>query len=236
MNTEVNEVPDSAPQEPAPAAASISTLRPPARRRWWWIGGGVVLAGALAASWFALPIRTVEVTGEQHLDAGQVRELAGLTPDFGWLYYGAWRARGLLADPWVLSAAVTRRFPDMVTVQVNERRPVARWQKANGTVVGLALDSTVLPTTPEENAGLAALPLIQGWGPSRLGDALKVLGALGGYNVESVAYTPTGLRVKLPAGSVWSGDLKSLLKYAGSIGMYPKQNINIYPWGVSVQE
>ncbi len=226
---------DSAPELSAPASL-VSTLRPPSRRRWWWIGGSAVLAGALAASWFALPIRTIEVTGEQHLNDGRVRELAGLTPNFGWLYYGAWRARGLLDDPWILSASVTRRFPDAVAVQINERRPVARWQKATGTVVWVAADSTVLPMTPEQNAELAALPLIQGWGPSRLKDALKVLTALGGYNVESVAYTPTGLRAKMPTGSVWSGDLKFLLKYAGSIGMYPKQNINIYPWGVSVQE
>ncbi|CAM3974942.1 FtsQ-type POTRA domain-containing protein [Deinococcus frigens] len=195
-----------------------------------------MLAGALAASWLALPIRTVMVSGQQHLSDQRVRELAGLRPGFGWLYYGAWRARGLLDDPWVRSALVTRRFPGTVRVQVNERRPVARWQKAPQTVLGLAADGTVLPTAAEKNAELAGLPLVQGWGPSRLGDALKVLNALRGYNVESVTYTPTGLKAKLPAGSVWSGDLKSLLKYAGSIGMYPKQNINIYPWGVSVQE
>lgn len=226
---------DPSPERDAVAAPAPPIPRPP-RRRWRWIVGGLALAGALAASWFALPIRSIEVTGERHLNAGRVRQLAGLSLEFGWLYYGAWRARGLLNDPWVLSASVTRRFPDAVTVQVNERRPVARWRKANGAVVALAADGTVLPPPPERSAELARLPLIQGWGPSRLGEALKVLTALGGYNVESVAYTPTGLRARMPAGSVWSGDLKSLLKYAGSIGMYPKQNINIYPWGVSVQE
>ena len=216
-------------------APPLLTLRPPSRR-WWWLGGSVLLAGVLAASWFALPIRTTEVIGARHLSAGQVRGLAGLTPSFGWLYYGAWRARGLLDDPWVRSAVVTRRFPDAVTVEVREREPVARWRRATGTVVGLAADGTVLPLSPGRNADFQGLPFIQGWGPSRLPDALRVLTALDSYNVESVVYTPTGLRAKLPAGSVWSGDLKSLLKYAGSIGMYPKQNLNIYPWGVSVQE
>ncbi|MBB5361690.1 FtsQ-type POTRA domain-containing protein [Deinococcus humi] len=227
---------DAAPEAKVVSAPSLSTLRPPSRRRWWWLGGGILLAGALIASWFALPIRSVEVTGQQHLSAQRVRDLAGLTPQFGWLYYGTWRARGLLNDPWVRSALVTRRFPDTVTVQISERLPVARWQTADGTVVALAADGTVLPRTSQQNSELTRLPMIQGWGPSRLTEALKVLTVLGGYNVESVAYTPTGLRAKMPAGSVWSGDLKSLLKYAGSIGMYPKQNINIYPWGVSVQE
>ena len=231
----------SGPEGPDPASAAgaaptLSTLRPPSRRRWWWIGGATLLAGALAASWFALPVRSVEVTGERHLSAAQVRELAGLSPGFGWLYYGAWRARGLLDNPWVRSAVVTRRFPDTVSVEVREREPVARWRKSSGTVVGLASDGTVLAVSPGRSADFQGLPFIDGWGPSRLPDALKVLDALGGYNVESVAYTPTGLRAKLPSGTVWSGDLKSLLKYAGSIGMYPKQTINIYPWGVSVQE
>ncbi|MDV6373356.1 cell division protein FtsQ/DivIB [Deinococcus arenicola] len=215
---------------------AAQTLTSDPARRWWWLGGSVLLVGALAASWFALPIRTVSVSGQQHLSAQQVLDLAGLKPGFGWLYYGGWRARGLLREPWVYSATVTRRFPDTVTVQVTERRPVARTQQGAEGVVGLAADGTVLAVQPGQSDELLNLPYIQGWGPPRLDESLEVLRALGGYNVESVTYTPTGLRAKLPAGSVWSGDLKFLLKYAGSIGMYPKQNISIYPWGVSVQE
>ena len=56
------------------------------------------------------------------------------------------------------------------------------------------------------------------------------------YTVQSVTYTPSGVSVKLKTGSVWSGDLRALVKYAGSISMYPDRDIFIYPWGVSVQE
>ncbi|PNY82814.1 cell division protein FtsQ [Deinococcus koreensis] len=188
-------------------------------------------AALLAASWFALPIRQVGVSGNQQLPATQVKALLGATPGFGWLYYGHWRARRLLESPWVQSAVVTRHFPDGVEVQITERRPVARWRQG-ADALALAADGTLLPGAHDVDA----LPLVQGWGPDRRADALKVLSALSGYNVQSVTYTPAGLKVQLPSGSVWSGDLASLLKYAGSISMYPDQDLSIYPWGVSVQE
>lgn len=202
------------------------------RGKWWVVGTGVLAATLLAASWFALPIREITVTGNKQLSAAHVKELAGLTPGFGWLYYGHWRARGLLENPWVGSALVTRHFPSSVTVEVTERKPVARWEQPGGKVVALSSDGDVMPGA----GGLDKLPLIQGWGPERQGDALKMLGVLSGYNVQSVVYSPTGLKAKLPTGSVWTGDPESLVKYAGSISMYPNTNINIYPWGVSVQE
>lgn len=179
-----------------------------------------------------LPVRQVTVRGNERLSAAQVRGLAGAAPEFGWLYYGTWRARGLLASPWVQSAVVTRRFPDQVDIQVVERKPLAIWKRPDEKTVMVASDGTLLP-----QAGAPVnLPVIQGWGPARLPDALTVLRALGRYNVKSVMYSPSGVKVKFAAGSVWSGDVQALLKYAGSISMYPDKNINIYPWGVSVQE
>ncbi|OOV16082.1 cell division protein FtsQ [Deinococcus sp. LM3] len=191
-----------------------------------------LVAGAGVGAWFALPVRTVQVGGNARLSEARVQELAGLREGFGWLYYGAWRARGLLDSPWVASARVVRVFPDTVRVEVTERMPRVRLARPDGSVVVAAADGTVLP-----GAALSgSLPLVSGWGPDRLPDVLRVLGALSGYNVQSVVFTPTGLSVKLPSGSVWSGDLQALLKYAGSISMYPNSDISIYPWGVSVQE
>ncbi|MFC6666296.1 hypothetical protein ACFP9V_13715 [Deinococcus radiopugnans] len=97
--------PDGTPPEVEHAASpTLSTLRPPSRRRWWWLGGGVLLTGALAASWFALPIRAVEVTGERHLSAGRVRELAGLTPGSA----GYTTGRGGHAACWTIPGSVRR--------------------------------------------------------------------------------------------------------------------------------
>ncbi|PTA69155.1 cell division protein FtsQ [Deinococcus arcticus] len=223
---------------PAAEAASPSPSDAPQRaprrlrRRVLLLALPLLLVGGAAGAWYGLPVRQITVAGNKHLPAGQVRTLAGLSPNFGWLYYGAWRARGLLANPWVGSAVITRTFPDRVHVQLTERTPRARLRRPDGTVVALAADATVLPGAQ----GTGALPLIEGWGPSRVNEVLGLLDALARYNVQSVAYTPTGLSLKVANRRVWTGDVQALLKYAGSISMYPNSEISIYPWGVSVQE
>lgn len=216
--------------------------RSPARRgrsRRFWLGllAAVLLLGVLAALWFLMPIRSVTVSGNRHLSAAQVEGLAGLTPPFyraerpgGWLFYGGWRARGLKTSPWLSSAQIVRRFPGQVEVTVSERTPEARWQKPDGSVVAIAWDGTVLP------GAVPVGPLLVGWGPDRLTLARSVARAFGRYNVESVRYTPSGLTIQTQAGTVWSGNLDSLLKYSGSVKMFAGKHINIYPWGVSVQQ
>jgi len=227
----------SAPHLPSAPASSSDVPEAPRPRRdlrpLWWTLGTLALAGVLAASWFAFPVRTVTVQGNVRLSPVQVRELAGLTPGFGWPYYGAWRAQGLRRSPWIQSATVTRRFPDAVEVRVQERVPFARWQEPGGRVVTLAEDGRVLPGA--RGGGLESLPLLTGWGPDRRRDALFVARALRRYNVQSVAYTPSGITAKTAGGTVWSGDLRTLLKYAGAIVQFPEKELHIYPWGVSVQ-
>ncbi|GGR80684.1 cell division protein FtsQ/DivIB [Deinococcus sedimenti] len=222
---------------PEPDPDSASEAVPPQRRRrsrrpLYGALAALLLVGAGVGAWFALPVRTVTVAGQSRLSEARVRALAGLDGEFGWLYYGRWRARGLLDSPWVQSAVVTRTFPDRVAIQVTERTPRARYQRRDGVVVTLARDGTVLPGA----TGTAQLPLIRGWGPDRVPEVLHLLDTLARYNVQSVMYTPSGVTVKLRSSSVWSGDLRALVKYAGSISMYPDSDIYIYPWGVSVQE
>ncbi|WP_236704681.1 cell division protein FtsQ/DivIB [Deinococcus grandis] len=226
-------MPDPAPSG-ADAAESLAEPAPRrrSRRPLWAALAAVLVVGAGVGAWFALPVNTVTVSGNVRLSEARVQALAGLDGTFGWLYYGTWRARGLLDSPWVQSAVVTRTFPDRVAIAVTERTPRARWQRRTGEVVAVARDGTVLPGA----AGTGALPLIRGWGPDRLPEVLHLLDTLGRYTVQTVTYTPSGVRVKLKTGSVWSGDLNALVKYAGSISMYPDRDIYIYPWGVSVQE
>ncbi|MDK2011756.1 MULTISPECIES: cell division protein FtsQ/DivIB [Deinococcus] len=227
-------MPDPAPSG-ADAAESLAASAPRrrSRRPLWAALAAALVVGAGVGAWFALPVKTVSVSGNVRLSEARVRELAGLEGSpFGWLYYGAWRARGLLDSPWVQSAVVTRTFPDRVAIAVTERVPRARWQRRTGEVVAVARDGTVLPAA----TGTGGLPLISGWGPDRVPEVLGLLDTLGRYTVRTVTYTPSGVRVKLKTGSVWSGDLNALVKYAGSISMYPDRDIYIYPWGVSVQE
>ncbi len=221
----------------ADVLAAPERSRRPGARVWWSLLALSSALAVLAGLWFVLPIRSVTVTGNRHLSAAQALGLAGLTPPFygvqrpgGWLYYGGWRAAGLRASPWVASAQIVRHFPGRVELNITERVPVARWQQPAGGVVSIALDGTVLP-----GAALTG-PLLVGWGPDRLMLARRAAQAFGRYTVESVRYTPSGVVVQTAQGSVWSGTLDSLLKYSGSVKMFAGKRINIYPWGVSVQQ
>lgn len=210
---------------------------------WWMLGGLTLLLAGLAASWFALPIRQVAVTGNKVLSAAEVKALSGARPGSGWLYYGPRQARGLLSNPWIASASVTRHFPDSVEIAITERQPVLRLVSqsepgsnpvptSTGRPALVADGGLILPWKP----GFEKLPEVSGWGPERLAESVLVTRALSRYTVQSVAYSPSGLSVKTAGGTAWSGDPKSLMKYAGSISMYPNKKINIYPWGVSVQQ
>lgn len=199
--------------------------------RWWLLGAAALCLGLVAASWFALPVRQVTVSGNKVLGAAQVKALAGAVPGRGWLYYGPKQAGGLLQNPWVASAQIIKHFPDALEIRVTERQPALRLLGRGGERL-VSQDGKVLPLAK----GFGKLPSVSGWGPARLGDAVLVTRALSRYTVQSVTYTPSGLTVKTAAGTVWSGDLKSLVKYAGSISMYPNKTVHIYPWGVSVQQ
>lgn len=189
----------------------------------------LLLAGLLLAVWFGLPIRSVRVEGNRALSSARVAELAGVRKGFGWVYYGAWRASALEQHPWVRGATLTRVFPDTVVVRVEEREPAARVVR-DGREVVIAWDGVELP-------GAKPLgPLLSGWGPDRTDEAIAAARLLARYNVNSVDYTPSGLTVKTAAGTVWSGSLASLQKYAAGVTMNPGKRVNIYPWGVSVQE
>ncbi|WP_425145516.1 cell division protein FtsQ/DivIB [Deinococcus sp.] len=262
-------------------------LKPPearqrrGRRRgsplWWGVLALVLVIGTAAGLWFALPLRSVTVTGNRFLTQAQVLSLAGLTPPFyggkrggGWLYYGGWRAPELRASPWIAAARIVRTFPGKVEIALTERTPAARWQQpdaqvytvggdgqrqpgirplgrrvvvgwdgqehpgtdAAGKLVVVAWDGTVLPGA----APSAALPLLSGWGPGRLPDALRAALLLARYNVLSVRATPSGISVQTSAGTLWSGSMDALLKYSGGVKMFANKHINIYPWGVSVQQ
>lgn len=204
-------------------------LRGP-RRRPAWLGALALalLLGLLAAVWYGLPVRSVQVSGNRVLTPARVAQLAGVSKGFGWVFYGAWRAGGLTRSPWVRGATITKVFPDTVRIEVEERVPSVRALRA-GHVVALDWDGTLLPgATPQG-------PLLQGWGPDRLKEAMAAARLLARYNVNSVDYTPSGLTVKTASGTVWSGSLVFLQKYAAGVTMNPGKRINIYPWGVSVQ-
>lgn len=197
-----------------------------------FLAGAVVVAVLLAGSWYGLPIQEVEIVGNNNLEVSEVKKLIGMTPGFGWLYYGAWRAKGALKSPWIESVKLTRVFPNKVHVLVKEYVPFVRYQPVKGKEQVFSENGQSLPMTSDSTG----LPLVKGWGPDRVNDAILIVRAMRHYNIKTVEFTPSGLTVHTADAAVWSGDLKSLMKYAGSIGMYPNKQIHIYPWGVSVQQ
>ena len=230
---------DAAPEQPAAEPVPQPPAKPP-RSFWRRFRLPILLTllvliivGAAVGAWYGLPIKTVQISGNKHLTAAKVKQLAGLsrknTP-LGWLYYGAWRATGLTQEPWIKSARIIRVFPDRVKVDITERSPAAQVQDGGGTTSVVAEDGTVLP-------GASPIgPIISGWGPDRTLEALYAAKAFSRYNVESVKYTPTGITLQTGQGSIWSGSLALLLKYGqASETQAQTGRINIYPWGVSVQ-
>ncbi len=202
------------------------------KSRLWFLGSALVFIALLATSWFALPIRSIQVSGQKQLSENQIKNLAKASVGSGWLYYTKNKAKHLLSSPWVKSATITKRFPDILNIVVMERTPLARWQTTDGKFMAVSADGMVMPNVQ----GLEKLPLIKGWGPDRYLEAIRLIQSLNKYNVQSVTYTPAGLSIKLPSGTIWTGDPQFLFKYAGSISMYKDKNISIYPWGVSVRE
>ena len=199
-----------------------------------------VIVGVAAGLWYGLPIREVQIQGQSHLTSAEVKRLAGLSQSqinvfgwrsFGWAYYGAWRAHGLTENPWIKSARLTRVFPDRVEIDITERVPVAQVRDRDGSLSVIAADGTPLPgATPIG-------PIISGWGPDRIKEALRAAEAFSRYNVDSVTYTPTGMTVKTAIGTIWSGDPALLTKYGSAIETQAQRGrINLYPWGVSVQK
>ncbi|WP_420595809.1 cell division protein FtsQ/DivIB [Deinococcus sp.] len=199
-----------------------------------------VIVGVAAGLWYGLPIREVQIQGQSHLTSAEVKRLAGLSHSqinvfggrsFGWVYYGAWRAHGLTENPWIASASLTRVFPDRVEIAITERVAVAQVRDRDGKLSIIAADGTRLPDAAPIG------PIISGWGPDRIKEALRAAEAFSRYNVDSVTYTPTGMTVKTAIGTIWSGDPALLTKYGSAIETQAQGGrINLYPWGVSVQK
>jgi cell division protein FtsQ len=92
---------------------------------------GVSITAALGARRYVtttprFAIRTVEVSGNARRSADDVAAEAGIVKGENVFLLDLDRARGrLLADPWILNAALVRRLPGTVSVQVTERDAAA---------------------------------------------------------------------------------------------------------------
>lgn len=119
------------------------------------MGVAVVLSALLGWLWFgpALSVRSVEVTGAEHLTSDQVAQLAGLGGGASVLSVDAEADRHkLLNQTWVQGATVIPQLPGTVLVEISEWQPVAVYHSGPNTQFFLMSDqAVVLARAPSAN-------------------------------------------------------------------------------------
>src|SRR5215469_1068894 len=118
-----------------------------------------------AANALGFRIAAVSVSGGSQITREQALALAGVTGRSSLLFFDAETARAqLLANPWIVDAAILKLYPDRLLITIAERRAFALWQR-NGQVSVIADDGTVLQPFVEDR--YRGLPLVVGSGAER---------------------------------------------------------------------
>lgn len=190
----------------------------------------LALLGLLAATRFWPSVEQVEVTAGPHHDRAAVLELAGVSTGDPLLWVTRWRVRDLENDPWVRRARVIRHWPDTVSIRVWEREPRARNGPGPDAEVW-AGDGTVLPGASQEER--ADLPVVQGWGGDRTGEALELIRLLTEREPEVVQYSPEGFEITLSDTVLFTPDLAALRRQWAAVDSQRGGRLAVYPWGVS---
>jgi cell division septal protein FtsQ len=117
----------------------------------------VALSVLLGWLWFGPPlsVRTVEVTGAQHLSGEEVARVAGLAGGASVLSVDAEADRTkLLNQTWVQGAKVIPQLPGNVLIQISEWQPVAVYHAGAHTSLFLMSDQAVILASAPSAAGL----------------------------------------------------------------------------------
>jgi len=111
------------------------------------MGGGVDALGAAALRWTAsagIAVKEVLVVGRVETPADEILAALDVRKGSPLLAFSPTAARErLLALGWVKDARVQRRFPDVVYLRLEERRPAAIWQH-DGRLALVAADGAVI--------------------------------------------------------------------------------------------
>jgi cell division protein FtsQ len=126
---------------------------------------GLKAARDAAANAAGFRIAAVSLSGAKEIGREEVLTTAGVTGSASLLFLDVDAARmRLMANPWIVDAAVLKLYPDRLQIVITERRAFALWQK-DGRVRVIAADGTVLePFVAERYRGL---PLVVGRGAAR---------------------------------------------------------------------
>ena len=190
------------------------------------ITAAVVLVALVAVTNYWPSIERVEVMGTVHHSREHVLRLANVAPGDPFLWVTRFRVRGLVNDPWVLQARITRHWPDTIAINVLERRPVL-----TDGVTSWADDGTVLPDVAPQTR--AELPRLEGWGTPRLDESLELLAMLSQHGVEVITYTPEGFELVLTNVVLVTPSVEALRAQWSAFDSQRGGRVAVYPWGVS---
>jgi len=153
----------------------------------WWVTHSAIFEA-----------RRIVVTGNRQLSEGRVLRIGGVSGRTNVLWFSPGSVEGrLTADPWILTARVSRTLPATISISVTERVPMAVLHEggsyfiaADGTVLGPARGRSGLPTI-----GIDGPPIVAG---ARSAGALGPLKAMAGLpaslrNEVRRAYVDHGL-------------------------------------------
>ncbi len=122
------------------AAAAAAAIGECALLGWLWFGP-------------AMPIRTVQVDGVQHLTSAQVRSAAGLSSSGSVLAVdGETDRQRLLRQTWVRAASVDPQLDGTVVIRISEWQPVAAYHTGASTHLYLLSNQAVV-LGPATSAG-----------------------------------------------------------------------------------
>jgi cell division protein FtsQ len=211
-----------------------SPIKPTKENLTWGISLLIIVFALLAASRFVLPVWGVLVSGSKHFSPKEVAHMSGISRGNPWLWASNASAKELNDSPWIAEARIVKHFPGQVEVKLVEREPVGTLLKSDGSRATIALDGTELPN------GLNPNPTLTGWDSSKLPEALKIALLMKPFKPLELRFTPQGYRIQFKDLRIWTDSYASLLKWGGSVKIlqadYKSAQINIYPWGVSVQQ
>ncbi len=125
--------------------------------------GPITLAtefGIQASRLFGLTVQDILVEGRLRADRGLVMDAIGIDRGASLLRFDAAAARARLEEvPWVETAIVERRLPDVIYVKLIEHRPLALWQNEGKFAL---IDPKGAVILPEATSQFARLPIVIG--------------------------------------------------------------------------
>ena len=173
-------------------------------------------------------IERIEIVGAAHRSPQGIADLAQVAYGQPLLWVTRGSVKNLTQDPWILSASVERRLPHTLRITVRERVPVA----TDGEQ-GYAIDGTVLKGVSD--AQIADSVRLDGWGTSRLDEALELTELLADRDLKMISYTPAGFNLNFVNSTAFVPSVNALKTHWSSFASQQGTRAAVYPWGVSAR-